>query len=444
MGIRLRNLKSKTNILFPIALLLIVIHAVISVQSETSNPNIEFLETTTFDFGKVVQGKTISHTFKFKNTGDADLEIYLVRSTCRCIASLMSGKIIKPGATGELKFTFDSAPYSGKLTRTAYIHSNDPTQPRIKLTLTGYVEKKVNGTSPTALKDYRHLTILYSGDEQGQIEPPSGAEGQNGGLARQATLIESERQNASGGFLLLGVGDTFGENDSHDKRRAELTLSAMNEMRYDALVLGEREFAFGKAFIQQQLEKKTGKREKIENEKTGKRENGKLKLEVGSRIKLKEKEAEFPIIAANIIDESTGELFASAPYILKDIGGVKVGIIGVIDGSYLTDERWGELGLRVSDSIAAVRKALEEIRPKSDLVIVLGHLGIAKAAVIAQTVHGIDLLIAGHGTQKLTKPLKAGRTYIVMNNDKGRTIGKLEIWLDEEKKITGIEGSEIP
>lgn len=95
----------------------------------------------------------------------------------------------------------------------------------MKLTLTGYIEKRAKGTAFAALKDYRHLTVLYIGDERGQIEPCGCAEGQLGGFARQATLIEAERQNASGGFLLLGVGDTFERDESHYKLRVEFAIT---------------------------------------------------------------------------------------------------------------------------------------------------------------------------------------------------------------------------
>ncbi len=391
------------------ASLLIVIHAVVGVQSETSHPKIELLEPKVFDFGKISEGEKVSHKFRFSNTGDAYLEIYQVKSSCRCTASLLSDKIIEPGAIGELQMTFYSAGYTGKIVRTASIYSNDPKTKKAKVTLTGYVERKTKLTTSATLEGYQHLTILYTGDEHGRVEPCGCAEGQLGGFTRQATLIESERESTSGGFLLLGVGNTFGEDESYYRLRAELAVSAMSKMGYDAFALGESEFAFGKPFIHKWM-----------------------------------KEVEFPTIAANITDKSTGVLFASAPYILKDIGGIKVGIIGVINGSYLPDERWGELGLRVSDHREAVKKTLAEIRSTSDLVIVLGQLGLAKAAVLAQTVRGIDLIITGHVKQKITKPFRAGRTYIVSNSDKGQSIGQLKIWLDEKKKIVGIEGSVIP
>ena len=408
----------KVKILLLAALLFIVLHAVVGAQLEISHPNMEFLEPRDFDFGRTIQGEEVSHTFKFKNTGNADLEIYLVKASCLCTASLLSSKIIKPGAIGEFQLTFDSTDYKGRLSRKATIYSNDPKARKTMVSLIGYVEEENKDATFVVPVGYQ-LTVLYTGDERGQIEPCGCAEGQFGGFARQATLIDSERQNTSGGFLLLGVGDNFGQDEGYYRLRAEMAMQAMSNMRYDALVLGEREFVFGKPFVQAWMEK-------------------------SRLIQMWIKGSESYIIAANIYDKSTGEPFASAPYIQESAGGIKVGIIGVMNGSYLPDARWQELGLSVSDPIEAVKKALEEIRPTSDLVIVLGHLDMGEATALAQNVDGIDLVITGHGDQKIAKPSKVGRTFIAMNNDRGQSIGKLEIYLNPEKKIIKIDGSTIP
>jgi hypothetical protein len=42
-------------------------------------PKIKF-EQTNFDFGKVIQGKSVTHIFKFKNIGDDPLKIDKVRA----------------------------------------------------------------------------------------------------------------------------------------------------------------------------------------------------------------------------------------------------------------------------------------------------------------------------------------------------------------------------
>lgn len=44
-----------------------------------AGPNIKFDETG-FDFGKVIQGKSVTHVFKFENAGDVPLTINNVRA----------------------------------------------------------------------------------------------------------------------------------------------------------------------------------------------------------------------------------------------------------------------------------------------------------------------------------------------------------------------------
>src|SRR5210317_1516758 len=46
-------------------------------------PVMEF-ETTSHDFGSIVQGEKVAHKFKFKNTGGADLIISDATATCGC------------------------------------------------------------------------------------------------------------------------------------------------------------------------------------------------------------------------------------------------------------------------------------------------------------------------------------------------------------------------
>jgi len=63
---------------FTIALLSICLNSIM-YKSTCAAPKIKF-EQTSFDFGNVVQGKSITHIYKFKNTGDVPLTINKVRA----------------------------------------------------------------------------------------------------------------------------------------------------------------------------------------------------------------------------------------------------------------------------------------------------------------------------------------------------------------------------
>jgi len=80
------------------------------VKSEL--PVMEF-ETEKHDFGLIVQGEKVAHTFKFKNAGGSDLVISSASSTCGCTVPNFSKEPIKPGQTGKIEVVFDSTNRSG-------------------------------------------------------------------------------------------------------------------------------------------------------------------------------------------------------------------------------------------------------------------------------------------------------------------------------------------
>ncbi|HNY62914.1 MAG TPA: DUF1573 domain-containing protein [Bacteroidales bacterium] len=70
-------------------------------------------EKIVHDFGYVTKGERLSYNFKFKNTGNSDLIISYVESSCGCTTSSPPKAPIKPGGSGEIKVTFDSKTKSG-------------------------------------------------------------------------------------------------------------------------------------------------------------------------------------------------------------------------------------------------------------------------------------------------------------------------------------------
>jgi len=80
--------------------------------SNQTEPKIEF-NTLEHDFGKMIQGEQVSYTYKFKNTGDADLIISAVEKTCGCTDIKFPRKPIEPGGEGGISITYDSKGHKG-------------------------------------------------------------------------------------------------------------------------------------------------------------------------------------------------------------------------------------------------------------------------------------------------------------------------------------------
>ncbi len=89
----------------------------------TAGPAIVF-EEVKYDFGSVVQGGTVDHTFKFKNTGTAPLVISNIGVSCGCTTPEWTKAPVMPGKTGTIAAHFNSAGKMGMQNKVLTIESN--------------------------------------------------------------------------------------------------------------------------------------------------------------------------------------------------------------------------------------------------------------------------------------------------------------------------------
>ena len=109
-------------------------------KQENAMPKFEF-EQTDFDFGSIKSGDVVTHEFKFRNSGDADLVISQAKGSCGCTEPEYSKSPIKPGETSQIKVTFNSEGMAGQLSKTVTLLAN--TIPNTKvLTISAEVLKK--------------------------------------------------------------------------------------------------------------------------------------------------------------------------------------------------------------------------------------------------------------------------------------------------------------
>lgn len=87
-------------------------------------PGIEFDEAI-FNFGKVAEGETVKHDFRFKNTGKAPLVISKVEASCGCtVARDWPKDPIQPGDKGSIVVEFDSSKRPGFQKKTITVLAN--------------------------------------------------------------------------------------------------------------------------------------------------------------------------------------------------------------------------------------------------------------------------------------------------------------------------------
>lgn len=108
-------------------------------------------DENTFDFGEVMEGEKVVHSYKFTNTGKEPLIISNAKGSCGCTVPSWPREPIAPGDSGEIKVQFDSKGkgkvggnnQSKKVTITA---NTDPAQ--TFLTIKGKVNKDADAAKP--------------------------------------------------------------------------------------------------------------------------------------------------------------------------------------------------------------------------------------------------------------------------------------------------------
>jgi 5'-nucleotidase/UDP-sugar diphosphatase len=250
------------------------------------------------------------------------------------------------------------------------------------------------------------VIILHTNDFHGAVGPEVDASGggESGGLVNLVSLIDEVRALDPGHTLVLDAGDSFQGSYVSNSTYGEVVMAGMNIAHYDAWTLGNHEFDWG----QEQLR---------------------------ARIA----QAQFPALAANLLDASTGmtgarELWdAVQPYIIVEVGHARIGILGLTYPDTPVITRAGVVaGLEFRGSVETVGRYLPELEQQADLVIVLSHLGYDGDRLLARAVDGIDVIVGGHSHVFLERPDRVNGTLIVQAGAKGQVLGRLVVTVDLE------------
>ena len=266
--------------------------------------------------------------------------------------------------------------------------------------------------------DYaKHITVIGTSDMHGNIWGYSyedNSETANNGMARLYTYIESVRDENPNTLLIDAGDDIQGTimtddiyNDTPDDPHPVITT--MNFMGYDAMTLGNHEFNWG--------------------------------VDVATRIL---SQAAFPVLAANVLNPD-GSYATGRGYVIKDVDGVSVAIIGTVtpDVPIWDGGKEGIDTLTYLPANVAVKNAIEEIGDKADVIIVSAHMGMYaefdedngsdSAQKILDDNPEIDILHVAHNHVVVSE--KQGATVIGGCRNGGRDAARFDLYLDENNNV---------
>jgi 2',3'-cyclic-nucleotide 2'-phosphodiesterase (5'-nucleotidase family) len=127
-----------------------------------------------------------------------------------------------------------------------------------------------------------------------------------------------------------------------------------------------------------------------------------------------------------------------APTAVREIGGVTVGFVGVATPivTQTMPHAFGA-GLRIPDPAGPLRQAVRRLRhtERVDLVVAVSHMGLPQDIHLARTVEGIDVLLSGHTHDRLTHPIRVGKTLVMQSGFSGSFLGRLDLTVERGQVV---------
>jgi hypothetical protein len=110
-------------------------------------PKVEVPAPLLYDFGSMAQLSEGTHSWDFKNIGDADLELWMESSTCSCTIAKLSSKegeekkkvVVKPQDSTKIELQWQTKMFSDAYSKGATIGTNDPGRRSVSLNVKGRV-----------------------------------------------------------------------------------------------------------------------------------------------------------------------------------------------------------------------------------------------------------------------------------------------------------------
>jgi 5'-nucleotidase/UDP-sugar diphosphatase len=214
---------------------------------------------------------------------------------------------------------------------------------------------------PGSPRRQSQLTILQINDVYSTV-PINGA----GGLARVATLKRQLSENGHPAILAL-AGDFLSPSVASSVFKGEQMVAALNAAGLDYATVGNHEFDFGIDVLKQRMS-----------------------------------ESKFTWVVSNVLDANGKMIGTSVPYVVRQAGPLKIGIIGLCLTTATITPAWRNQFQFVDAAQAAARYLPMLKRAGADVIVAITHLTFAEDRALAEKFPQIDVIVGGHEHYPLT------------------------------------------
>ena len=260
--------------------------------------------------------------------------------------------------------------------------------------------------SPNLADGSNAFTLIYAGEEGGQLGLHGCGTEQVGGLSRRQTVIQSLREQHPAP-LNLHTGNTLDPTDSNNEIICQIALEALSAMRYDAVCLGPSDLSFP----------------------------------LDSLSALYANHTDLPVVCTNIV----GVRFPR-PFEVVEVASRKVAVVGLVSKSHETEISAYNPGVALTHPAEALKTLAEEITGQSDVVVGVFHGTEAEVRKLAEGFTWLSVLVLAQNEPSETSsdaPIVMRDTTVVTNPAKGEAVGVLEIGLDAHQQVVSRKNQRV-
>ncbi|MDD5005190.1 MAG: hypothetical protein PHS93_01640 [Candidatus Omnitrophica bacterium] len=243
------------------------------------------------------------------------------------------------------------------------------------------------------------IVIVVSGQSHASLYPCRCPRDPAGGVSRRATAIKKIR-NENKNVLVLETGGSFagGSYDGStqtteiDKERTKFYMGSLAKMGCDAFLISSEEFNFGDGFLKDAM----------------------------SQYK-------FTYLSANIKDNFQ-------PYLIKEIGDVKIAIIGITNAEVKSKTQLPYVSPK--EFLPAIIKEVKEGK-KADVVMVLSYLGEEQSQEILNGIKGVDVWIDSNNPFKSASNTEVNGVVFIQTAWQSRELTKINLTIEPAQSLQG-------
>ena len=243
--------------------------------------------------------------------------------------------------------------------------------------------------------EIRTLTILHVNDLHSRLVP---LENKHGGFAYLAAMVRRERDGCKD-CIFLNAGDVAQGSPVSTIFHGLPVFEVANLLGLDAGTLGNHDFDYGWMQARKFLTV-----------------------------------ANYPIVSCNIVG-AEGQLLDPKPYVILTVNGLRVAVIGAMTDDLKTLTVPAAMGeWHTLPVVETARKYARELKDKSDLIVLLGHITSREEQEFLAKATEIPVLVTGHIHTGMEQPLTQDGRVLVRVKSYAEELGRLELKVDTKKK----------